>query len=243
MVDGSSENCLHKKLLDSSKFSDEGAEFFSLLAAHSIGQHRQLLVEAFEAMDAAEYHSIWTNTSDTILNIISLVLENLQRSDVSVVENINAVKIAFSTILTSLSARGFNKADTSSFTIINKLLVASQELLCLTTDNEDVSLAAMKLAIARVVEQWWLQGMPQVESLVPQFLTYLMITALNVKGTVSDVKRILSVKEAFNLLELRNESSSFIRDLMLRSFLHPCFLKAPEGQRLLSFFLAIDKGI
>mmetsp|Transcript_24585 Transcript_24585/g.40997 ORF Transcript_24585/g.40997 Transcript_24585/m.40997 type:complete len:1409 (-) Transcript_24585:124-4350(-) len=101
----------------------------------------------------------------------------------------------------------------------------------------------IKSIISKISENWWINNLEGAEILIPQLLTYLLISSLDINGHDVDIKRLYSVRGGFFLLDFDEDSIVFTRDLILRCFVHPSFLKLNEGQKLLSFFLNLNQGL
>jgi hypothetical protein len=103
--------------------------------------------------------------------------------------------------------------------------------------------SSLKALIARICEKWWTSESTDSENLVTQLIPYLLITALSPSAHDADVKRLYTIRTALLLLDFEDETIESIRSLILRCFIHPAFLRVPDGRRFLSFLFSIHEGI
>ena len=101
---------------------------------------------------------------------------------------------------------------------------------------------SLKSSIARICEKWWTNEFADSENLVTQLIPYLLITALSPSAHDADVKRLYTIRTALLLLDFEDETIESIRSLILRCFIHPAFLRVPDGRRFLSFLFSIHEG-
>lgn len=103
--------------------------------------------------------------------------------------------------------------------------------------------SSLKALIARICEKWWTNESADSENLVTQLIPYLLITALSPSAHDADVKRLYTIRTALLLLDFEDETIESIRSLILRCFIHPAFLRVPDGRRFLSFLFSIHEGL
>lgn len=101
---------------------------------------------------------------------------------------------------------------------------------------------AVKLSIARICENYWVNKVDGAENLVPQLIPYLLIISLSPAAHDADVKRLYNIRSALQLLDFDDISIDSIRSLILRCFIHPAFLRLAEGRRFLSFLFRLHAG-
>ena len=89
----------------------------------------------------------------------------------------------------------------------------------------------------------WIKNEPHSENYVTQLIPFLLLVALGPSSCDADVKRVYLIRSAFNLLDFEDESIESIRVLILRCFIHPTFLKVPEGRKFLAFVFSLSIGI
>ncbi|CAE7939962.1 NCAPG2, partial [Symbiodinium sp. KB8] len=78
---------------------------------------------------------------------------------------------------------------------------------------------ALRSGILKLCIRYWCQGRPQAED--------------------ADIKRLLSVKDAFHVFDLEHESADGVKELILRAFAAPLFLRTKENARFLEFALGL----
>ncbi|ETV67773.1 hypothetical protein, variant 1 [Aphanomyces astaci] len=104
-------------------------------------------------------------------------------------------------------------------------------LLQATPDAQD--------AIAQCCEAFWISHASRAEAVIPQLIPYLVVQALDGE-TVSAVKRLRDVQDALSLLDFEDTSSRLLKDLLLRCFVSPAFLKSNDGVAILSDLFHLD---
>ena len=110
--------------------------------------------------------------------------------------------------------------------------------------NDDFNgVTALKIGIARVCELSWIQNEANAENYVTQLIPFLLLIALGPNSCDADVKRVFTIRRAFNLLDFEDSSIESIRVLILRCYIHPVFLKVAEGRRFLSFVFSLSAGL
>jgi hypothetical protein len=97
--------------------------------------------------------------------------------------------------------------------------------LLISLYESDNSSSQLKSTIAKICEVWWLRKFEGRNCLMPQLLSYLLLTLLSSECRTQDIKRLLAVKEAFFLLDFEDDSIQTIQGLILRLFIHPQVLK------------------
>lgn len=101
---------------------------------------------------------------------------------------------------------------------------------------------ALKTAIARICEHWWVSGENQAEQLVPQLVPHLLLAALSPGAHESDVKRVRRVQGALALLDWEDASIESIEALLLRCMQNPLFIKSVDGRRFLASLFHLHLG-
>lgn len=114
--------------------------------------------------------------------------------------------------------------------------------LLIPLDEEIPGASQIKEKIARLCEKWWINQYEGAEHVITQLIPYLLLTVLSPSSNDADVKRLYNVRGALLLFDFDDETIESIRSLILRVFMHPFFLKVPEGRRFLSFMFSIHAG-
>lgn len=129
--------------------------------------------------------------------------------------------------------------------------------------------ARLKNMISRICEMFWVEDRPKKSMLVPEMMLYLLRRALGdenvearanqdgddrkerrggpkkgkIGGTVADLKRLLSVKDALSCLDVSShderDGQFNARGYILRCCTSGLFLKASEGQKFLAHALTL----
>ncbi len=97
--------------------------------------------------------------------------------------------------------------------------------------------------IARVCQAWWTQELPGADRLITQLLPLTLARALEDNGKESDVKRVHALRQAFLLLDWEDDDSDGLRELLLRAFLSPRFLRSDVGKRFLTCVLGFHTSL
>ncbi len=97
--------------------------------------------------------------------------------------------------------------------------------------------------IARVCQAWWSRELPGADRLITQLLPLTLARALEDDGKEADVKRTHALRQAFLLLDWEDDDSNGIRELLLRAFLSPLFLRSDVGKRFLTCVLAFHTSL
>lgn len=101
--------------------------------------------------------------------------------------------------------------------------------------------AALQETISRGCEQWWCSERPGAEHLVTHTLVYLLARALDPEGREADIKRLWAIRGGLLLLDWDDSDSDTIRELVLRAFISPLFLRTESGKRFLATAFALHK--
>nr|XP_054749931.1 condensin-2 complex subunit G2-like [Lytechinus pictus] len=91
----------------------------------------------------------------------------------------------------------------------------------------DLPYSASKLQhnIAKLCHSWWNDDLPGRELLVPNTIMYLLVKTLQPSGMVSDVRLLYSMRKSFSQLNLADESSTSLKELLEQCFINSIFLK------------------
>jgi len=90
-------------------------------------------------------------------------------------------------------------------------------------------------AILSLCESWWLANAVDRESLIAQMLPLLVLQASDpTEFQKSYIKKLVSFKDAFQVIDFLNPSSDSLRSLLLKVASNPICLKLPEGRKFLT---------
>ncbi|XP_060579913.1 condensin-2 complex subunit G2-like [Ruditapes philippinarum] len=106
-----------------------------------------------------------------------------------------------------------------------------------------VSKDKVKNNVTRVFEDWWKKGLPNKEGLVMSSFVYIVGRSLDLrpKPLVADLKRVWSLHEVVQLIEMNNESSNEFKTLLLRCVISPQYMQHDEGIKFLGYILTLDE--
>ena len=93
--------------------------------------------------------------------------------------------------------------------------------------------------VAKLCLEWWQAEAPGRESLTPQTMPYLLVSALQA-GTAAAVKRCHAMRTALELFDFDDPSIGDIKRLLLRAAFAPSFLRCTEGRRFLAFLFTLQ---
>jgi condensin-2 complex subunit G2 len=106
----------------------------------------------------------------------------------------------------------------------------------------DPPLAALAAACFELA---WRADAPGRDALVAQTLPYLVALALTSGNSARPVlRRLFALRDALLLLDYDDDQSiSDFKQLLLRCFVSPLFLKAEEGRKFLALLLGVSEGV
>lgn len=196
------------------------------------------LKETFEIFNKAQSTTFWNVVLSNVRSLMPIIVNQCSAVNCNVD---NELEVNLSTMKCILGAL-------SAFCLVTKfkppaifdiILLAQGVLTC----NKNLSvLSVCKSLVSKLSELWWLNNEEGAENLMPQLITFLLMTTLGIDGHDVDIKRLYGLRGAFLLLDFENTSITFIRELIQRSFVHPSFLRLKEGQKLLAFLLNVNQG-
>ncbi|XP_041457703.1 condensin-2 complex subunit G2-like [Lytechinus variegatus] len=123
--------------------------------------------------------------------------------------------------------------------IVDKMLETMTVLHGVLLDLPD-SASKLQHNIAKLCHSWWNDDLPGRELLVPNTIMYLLVKTLQPSGMVSDVRLLYSMRKSFSQLNLADESSTSLKELLEQCFINSIFLKNDDGRKFLSFLLCLD---
>ena len=199
------------------------------------------LKEAFEVFSKQQSVNFWNIISNKTKSCIDRIITRCELScgnETTSAEgesDLATLKCILDTMSCYCAASNFKPPS------ILEVLEHAHGLLTVTTAS--LSMLAIKFSLAKLCELWWLSNEEGAENLIAQLITHLLMAALSMDGRDTDVKRLYTIRGGFLLLDFEDESISFLRDLLHRSFVHPSFLRIKEGQKLLAFLIGSNQGI
>jgi len=101
----------------------------------------------------------------------------------------------------------------------------------------------LRSAILKLCMRYFAQGRAEAEAVTPQMVPALLVHATQPEAKEADVKRLMSVKEAFFSFDLDHETADGLKELILRTFMSPMFLRTKEAQRFLEFALTLNADL
>jgi condensin-2 complex subunit G2 len=98
-------------------------------------------------------------------------------------------------------------------------------------------------SMLNLFESWWLNNLEERESLILGVLPVLVYRALrtdNTPPTKADVKRLLTMQDAFQVIDLEDEASENLRTSLLKVASSPLCLKLSEGRRFIAGLFLLE---
>jgi len=196
------------------------------------------LKETFEILNKVESTTFWNVVLSNVRSLMPVISQLCSASTLNGDNELEAHLVTLKCFLNAMSA--FCLVSKFKPSALFDIILHSQNVLMC---NKNVpSLQNVKISVSKLSELWWLNNEEGAENLMPQLITYLLMQTLGIDGYDIDIKRLYALRGGFLLLDLEDNSSSFVRELIQRSFVHPSYLKVKEGQKLLAFLLNINQG-
>jgi condensin-2 complex subunit G2 len=101
----------------------------------------------------------------------------------------------------------------------------------------------VQTSIASLCELWWHQRFVDREALVVQLLPLLVVRSLDANAQKSDVKRLVHILEALDVLDYENESITYLQSLLLRTVSSPLYLRINEGKRFIASLFHLHNAL
>lgn len=100
----------------------------------------------------------------------------------------------------------------------------------------------LKNTISLCGEKLYLASEKGTNQFLPQLTTYLLVEALKPTSKESNIKRLYTIRNGFQEIDFSSAGTIFNKELILRCFVHPAFLKSNEGKKFLSSLLISSGG-
>ncbi|EOD05699.1 putative condensin, partial [Emiliania huxleyi CCMP1516] len=126
-----------------------------------------------------------------------------------------------------------------SFGIPEKLQAVAEALHDIIFDLHDPRASTLQGAIVELCESWWLAERPGRDELVPQTISYLLVSALHEAATAADVKRLWALRSALGVLDYADPSVAALKRLLLHCMIKPLVLRCAEGRKLLVYLFGL----
>jgi hypothetical protein len=155
--------------------------------------------------------------------------------------------------LTSANASNDNESISIAFQlsrVVYQLVVATKhrpqgflELLTQCShlldvvDGESAGIAHFRSRFSLALEHFYLGSESNSDEFVPDILKFLVLESLKIGGKETLVKRLYNIRGGFHVIDLYHDGSQWIRNLLLRTFASPLYLKNADGMNFLAFLL------
>mgnify|MGYP003685475469 CR=1 FL=1 len=141
--------------------------------------------------------------------------------------------------LTAAAAVAKAIVNEPGYQVPQALLAVAEALHDIIFDLQDPRASTLQASIVELCEAWWLAERPGREELVPQTISYLLVSALHEQATTADVRRLWAVRSALGVLDYADPSVSALKKLLLHCLIKPLVLRCAEGRRLLVYFFGL----
>lgn len=216
------------------KTEDTQALFGQLSQCQANRDNEQSLVDYFEIMPKDEATKCWNVIKTAVDSSVSKLVSGKMPEEVVEVE-VKQLQL----VVNAISA--FTKKNNLRLNSILQIIDALHSLLEVL-EFTSVTVLSFKNAVSMLCEQWYLKGEPGASQLLPQLMTYLLVESLKPTSKEATIKRLYNMRQGFNELDIANAGKDFKKELLLRCYVHPTFLKSADGQKLLSILLTASEG-
>lgn len=199
--------------------SDAGSESLTKLVVQIASKPQEFnFDEVCELLSSAEHNYFW-NCVELICTTLLSKLDSDSEDDEGifeeVVSNLRPISNLILHFVTKFQFRP--SALLTSMQSLHDILIPLEESVPGARD--------LKTSISKFCEQCWHENEEGAESLVPQLIPYLLLTALEPDSPDSNVKRLHSIRDALCLLDYEDSSIQTIQGLLLRCFVDTKFLR------------------
>ena len=208
----------------------------SILPGVAIRVQRKILYETIAAFNKATATRFFAG-----LNVIVLAL---LESDIEANPDVpDALQYAATTVKAYVTGMRAAMADKNrKLGLISEALAVGRALHDAIFDLDFCPEA--QGTIVSMCEALYLANVPEREHLIMQALPLLVASAAAVAtedAFAKDVKRLYTLREALQEVDFADESSDYVRKLLLSLASSPLCLKQPDGIKLLAYMLRVDK--
>ena len=104
--------------------------------------------------------------------------------------------------------------------------------------------ATVQKTIASMCELYWNGSFVDRELVVVQLIPYLVLKTLDGKATRADLKRLMNMRFALELIDFDEvENIAHLKGLLLRTVSSPLYLKHSEGRKIIAFLFQLNHGL
>ncbi len=213
----------------------DGYDALVAFSEHTDEQAQDLLQKYFETLSQAKSIKLWTTIESAVKQQVNVLKSSIVNgSELSEhMRNLNGAVEAIKLFLSNSNYR---------FPRLLLILSVLNQLLG-DIDEESAAVSSFKNLLSQLCESYISAGETGCETLLPQTITYLLRETLQAEPKDNSLKRLLAIKHGFQLLDFTRTDSSFSRELLVRCFVHPRYLKCAEARKLLADLLALSDGI
>lgn len=194
------------------------------------------LKEFFEVINKQDCNNFWAALEGIISQgCVAIVNYFKEQNDLTV--TLKNVQCAVKTAHTFLQSKAPHQSD--SFL---KLVINMSRLLS-SIDRTDASINTLKNTLSLLCETMYQSGVNGSEDIVPDVISYLLLEGLKASSKDIAIKRIWAMRNGFKDIDFQEPESSQLKELLLRCFVHPSFLKSQDGLKFLSFAISLSDGL
>eukprot|EP01138_Halocafeteria_seosinensis_P005941 gb/GECG01006073.1/.p1 GENE.gb/GECG01006073.1/~~gb/GECG01006073.1/.p1 ORF type:complete len:1151 (+),score=160.32 gb/GECG01006073.1/:1-3453(+) len=218
-------------------------------------------VDAFLAgFSSKELEAFWKDVSEVVKAVVnqenfldaleehSMVQQ--QQQDESEETDVIVADLKLLRNFCSILQAFLNKSESSTAHVNkNSLVPLSEKFIEIVTTLHDQLFylagpegSLLQNAILRICSTVWKQRRVGRENVILHTVPALLVLSLEENAKNADVKRVYEMKDALDLFDLEDESSDGLRELMLRCFISPLYLRTQENRKVLEQFLLLSEG-
>lgn len=213
---------------------DDGRAILKELAELSQDESGDL-PKHFEALSQQKANKLWGSVAPAV-NQISNELRDDSLEEEKQTELISLLTAASVGLKAFLSSASTHRPPALS-TIVLKL----SSTFCYF-DNESECSSGFRNSLSGLFETYIKSREPGYEQLLSQTFVYLLKEASKPDVKDSVMRRLVAIKDSLQLLDYSHPDNSACRDLLLRCFVNPSFIKSVKARELLSDLLAVSHG-
>lgn len=191
------------------------------------------LSKFLETVTQSQSMTIWNKLCPAISDAVASVLVENNSSDTD--ELLHALTAGAKCVKSALALSTFKPAQ------IKAALLDLSRFLG-DFDKESADTFAVRNLISSVCEACIIVSESGSENYLPSTITFLLRESLRADAKDGFLKRLLAIKHGFEALDFSRADQVFIKDLLLRCFVHPNYLKCADARKFLAELIAMSNG-
>ncbi|XP_022081754.1 condensin-2 complex subunit G2-like isoform X2 [Acanthaster planci] len=230
-------SCLREAFLEAAE-NDDRDEFIHFLQRHNAKDDDFTIEEVLQSLSRKQYERVWSGLNQMCAS--TLLHSPFETAGGSEEEAGNKE----SSLATHACLQGIVTVATMCLTmekpiITQPMFETAVYLHGVLLDLPD-SASKLQQGIAKLCEKWWAGEHAGQEELVANTLMYYLVRSLQPTATIADVKSVDGLRQALSKINLEEESSATLKDLLEQCMTRRNYLKQDKGRRFLSFLLTMS---